>query len=60
MYYFDYTSKLTLLVVWLLTIILISLSYAWSPENGIGICTVSGHQTEPQMVSDGFGGAVIA
>jgi hypothetical protein len=34
-------------------------AFAWSPENGIGICTVSGNQTEPQMVSDGAGGAVI-
>jgi hypothetical protein len=33
---------------------------AWSPVNGIPICTATGDQEDPQIVSDGSGGAIIA
>jgi hypothetical protein len=56
---FGYTSKISLLILLFIFSLLAIQGFAWSPENGIGICTVSGQQTEPQMVSDGFGGAVI-
>jgi hypothetical protein len=33
---------------------------AWTPANGVAICTAPDQQTRPYLVSDGAGGAIIA
>ena len=32
----------------------------WSPDEGVGICVLDSAQVDPQIVSDGDGGAIIA
>jgi len=55
-----YLSLLTILLVALMVVMVLpAVSLAQWVEDGVPICTATGYQWWPQLVSDGIGGAII-